>query len=102
MARTTTESTPEPAKRMIVSYPEGKGIPGLQRLITKADAKAAWGVDLENDLFWSADNDHEIDVTDLPAEAIEGLRKERGIGPERRGRLQFKETEAEHFPESTD
>lgn len=60
-------------------FKQGKGIPGIRRVITKKDAKAAWGVDLDNDLVWDRTNGHTVDVSALPEEAKAYLKNDKSF-----------------------
>jgi hypothetical protein len=65
MATGTTNPTPAKEKK-VATYLPGKGIPGVTREISKKDAKSTLEVDLDEDLKWSRENNHRVDVTNIP------------------------------------
>jgi hypothetical protein len=79
MATKPTESAEETSAqgtRLIATYLPGGGHPGFVREITKKQARDGLVVEIDEDLEWNAANNHRVDVTGLPDEFIDYLKKD--------------------------
>lgn len=79
MATNSGSSSSSKATVTTAVFKPGKGIPGVRRVITKAEAKAAWGAEIDSDLVWDRSNGHTLDVSGLPDAAKEYLKADKNF-----------------------
>ena len=71
------ENEPEAGSgRTIATWKPGKGNPFLRREVTKAQAKSALLVELEEDLVWGPETNWRVDVSNVPEALLDSLKSE--------------------------